>query len=158
MRKVKGVAAGRHVCLTAVACDVVVFCLFPCESPPMAGVEEACRPLQTSAAVIAFWGDRDRRAGGSQNSVIDSKRQWPKCCHPPSHGAAGKRSMTINSAGRKLRGAGAACGFGRENVRCCRRRRRLDLSDTKEVSRLPLPEPRHASPRPFRARPDGVRW
>jgi hypothetical protein len=32
--------------------------------PPMAGVEEACRPAQTSAAVIAFWGDRTAHGHG----------------------------------------------------------------------------------------------
>jgi hypothetical protein len=37
-----------------------------------------------SAAVIAFWGNSDRHGqGGSQNSVIDSKRRWPGCRSPP---------------------------------------------------------------------------
>ena len=43
------------------------------------GTANAARP---SAAVIAFWGDRPRSGGGSQNSVIDSKQRRLKCLRP----------------------------------------------------------------------------
>src|SRR5208337_2981915 len=59
-----GASPGHRACRTVVACDVVMFCLFPCELPPMTGVEEACRPAQTSAAVIALWEDRGRKGRG----------------------------------------------------------------------------------------------
>jgi len=52
------------------------------EVTPTAGAREAQNAAEHSAAVIAFWGDRDRRACGSQNSVIDGKRRQLKC-HPP---------------------------------------------------------------------------
>jgi hypothetical protein len=45
------------------------------EVTPTAGAREAQNAAEQSAAVIAFWGDRDRRAWGSQNSVIDGKRR-----------------------------------------------------------------------------------
>jgi hypothetical protein len=52
------------------------------EVTPTAGAREAQNAAEHSAAVIAFWGDRARRAWGSQNSVIDGKRRRLKC-HPP---------------------------------------------------------------------------
>jgi hypothetical protein len=51
-----GASPGRRVFLTVAAWDVVMFCLFPCELPPMAGVEEACRSAQMSAAAVPVAG------------------------------------------------------------------------------------------------------
>jgi hypothetical protein len=39
-------------------------------------------PAQTSAAVIACWGDRDRQGRGEPRSVIDGKRRRLKCLEP----------------------------------------------------------------------------
>src|ERR1039458_6579401 len=52
------------------------------EVTPTAGQERHKNAAVQGAAVIAFWGDRDWRAWGSQNSVIDGKRQQQKS-HPP---------------------------------------------------------------------------
>jgi hypothetical protein len=60
---------------------------------PTAGQERHKYAAEQSAAVIAFWGDRDRRAWGSQNSVIDGKRRRLKC-HPPAvHWVTEKRPV-----------------------------------------------------------------
>lgn len=81
------------------ACDVVMFCLFPCGLPPMAGVEEACRPTQKSAAVIAFGGPGPK-GWGSQTSVIDSKRRRLKCRHPA---VSGGRKREVNDDRQRLK-------------------------------------------------------
>jgi len=63
------------------------------EVTPTAGQERHKNAAVQSAAVIAFWGDRDRRAWGSQNSVIDGKRRQLKC-HPPAvHWVTEKRQF-----------------------------------------------------------------
>jgi len=63
------------------------------EVTPTAGAREAQNAAEQSAAVIAFWGDRDRRAWGSQNSVIDGKRRRLRC-HPPAvHWVTEKRPV-----------------------------------------------------------------
>jgi len=84
----------RRAFLTVFATDVVMFCLFPSELPPMAGVKEASGPAQTSAAVIAFWGDRDRhRQGGAKTASLTASGDGQSADASPCHGAAGKKGI-----------------------------------------------------------------
>jgi hypothetical protein len=49
--------------------------------------------LRAKRSSHSFLGDRDRRAWGSQNSVIDGKRRQLKC-HPPAvHWVTEKRQF-----------------------------------------------------------------